>query len=118
MTGNPASIMARTLVSMAAAGLVEGRDYKLINEYAHPSSTGDGRSRSLPVPDAPRGRSVPSHAAPPPPAQNGGQPTQVNVHLDGSRIAQVVTRHQVRGANGPSQGGSAADYTRIMPQVA
>lgn len=50
----------------------------------------------------------------------GGKPLQVtsNVHLDGHRIATVVTKHQAREAARPNAGSTGFDGQRARPSLA
>ncbi|MDR7257780.1 hypothetical protein J2X47_001960 [Sphingomonas sp. BE270] len=50
----------------------------------------------------------------------GGKPLQVtsNVHLDGHRIATVVTKHQAKAAGRPNAGSTGFDGSRAMPSIA
>jgi hypothetical protein len=41
-----------------------------------------------------------------------------NVHLDGHRIATVVTKHQAKAAGRPNAGSTGFDGSRAMPSIA
>jgi hypothetical protein len=51
------------------------------------------------------------NVVPPPPVKQTIQVTS-NIYVDGRRLAEVVTEHQVRDGNGPAQGSPYPDLTR------
>lgn len=58
-------------------------------------------------------RATKSHI-PPAQAHSEGKPQSINLHVDGRKMAGVVTRHQSEFANGPSHGGQGFDRTRTF----
>jgi hypothetical protein len=63
-----------------------------------------------------RGRHDPNHPtiAAPPPRQY--EPTiRTELHVDGQRMASVVTKHQARGFNSPAKGGRMPDFSSARP---
>jgi hypothetical protein len=61
---------------------------------------------------------APRAAVPPPPKDTSGTDKEVNLFVDGRKMAHAVTRHQIRGGNRPAHGAEMSDYTELYPQVA
>lgn len=53
-----------------------------------------------------------------PPPKSGTTVHVTNVHLDGRKVAQVVTKHQANAASGPQNGLSAFDTAMMLPSPA
>ena len=121
LTGNPASVMANARAAMAAAGLVEGKDYKLLNEYAHPSRRSTGGHVHLQfnnkgAADAfSRSRQVTPPTAGPPPKQHDQMVFNIPVHIGGERVAHVVSRQIAQAGRYPSRIGGSDGYGSWRP---
>ncbi len=53
----------------------------------------------------------------PPPPKSKELVAHLHTHLDGRKVASVVTRHQFDAANGPATGANFSDASELYPQL-
>lgn len=121
LTGNPDAIMSNARRAMAAAGLVEGRDFKLIDEYRNPSRRATGghvhlQFNSREAADAfQKSRSVAPPTAGPPPKKDQMVQVQTQLHLDGRRFASMMSSHIADSNLFPRSTGGMNTYATWRP---
>jgi hypothetical protein len=64
-----------------------------------------------------RGETYHGPAVPPPPPAPARGEQSVQLHVDGQRLASIMTRHQFRSGNRPATGANIADMSEIYPVV-